>query len=109
MELAMPTSAAKKVFDIPELLQTIIDFVPDRLLLAHIQRVARSWKATVETSVMQQKLWMNKGNITAVSPLWLTRRENRYERAKDFSLAVYKKPIAPNSLIRNSYRLYKDC
>jgi hypothetical protein len=109
MELAMPTSAAKKVFDIPELLEKIIDFVPDRFLLAHIQRVARSWKATVETSRMQQKLWINKGNITAVSPLWLTRREHRYERAKDFSLAVYKKPIVPNSLIRNSYRLYKDC
>jgi hypothetical protein len=109
MESAMPTSAATKVFGIPELLETIIDFVPDRFLLAHVQQVARSWKATVETFRMQQQLWMNKGNITAVSPLWLTRREHRYERAKDFSLAVYKKPIAPNSLIRKSYRLYKDC
>jgi hypothetical protein len=105
----MPTSAATKVFNIPELLEKIISFVPERFIITHIQRVARSWKATVETSRIQQKLWMSKGSRTPASPLWLTRREQYYQRTKDFSVPVYKKPIAPNSLIRNSYSLYQDC
>jgi hypothetical protein len=109
MDSTTATSAATRVFNIPELLETIIEFVPERFILTHVQRVARSWKATVEASRMQQKLWLCKGNRTAVSPLWITRRKHRYERTKDFSVPVYKKPIAPNSLIRNSYSLYKDC
>jgi hypothetical protein len=109
MESTTLTSAATKVFDLPELLETIIGFVPERFILTRVQRVARRWKATVDASRLQKKLWLHKGKTSAVSPLYVTRREEIYQYYKDFGVPIYKMRTIPNSLIRNAHSLLQDC
>jgi hypothetical protein len=62
----MTTDAARKaVFNTPELLESIISFVPSTDILTKVQRLSRQWKDAVESSpVVKNKLWMKCVNAT---------------------------------------------
>jgi hypothetical protein len=66
----MTTDAARRaVFDTPELLENIILCLPVKDVFAKVQRLSRSWKAVVDSSVaIQTKLWLRPRDKTAVQP-----------------------------------------
>lgn len=75
-----------KVFAVPELLEAIIGVVPDRHILTRIQRVCRSWKATVDASPIQKKLWVRKGKDAVAASLIST---HRYSPERFFAIPIY--------------------
>jgi hypothetical protein len=66
----MTTNAARRaVFDIPELLENIIIFLPEPEIRTKVQRVSRAWKAVVKSShTIQAKLWLRPQNGSAMQP-----------------------------------------
>jgi hypothetical protein len=69
MDSTSPTTASMKVFDVPELLETIIAFLPDRDIYNHAQQVSRLWKATIFASPrLLRRSWQRKSNKPAISP-----------------------------------------
>jgi hypothetical protein len=69
MDSTSPTTASMKVFDVPELLETIIAFLPHRDIYNHAQQVSRLWKATIFASPrLLRRSWQRKSNKPAISP-----------------------------------------
>lgn len=66
----MTTDASRRaVFDIPELLESIISFLPAREILTKAQCVSRTWKAAVDSSpTLQTLLWRKSQANQALLP-----------------------------------------
>jgi hypothetical protein len=113
MESTTPTSAATKVFNIPELVESIIAFIPPREILAHVQRVSRTWKTIVDDSpLLQQRLGRQKGKaMPAETPtrIVILGDGSDYDLPDDFGVPIYKAPITINKVFKRHNRLYQDC
>jgi len=97
-EPVMPT-----VFDIPELLENIISFLPHKDILINAQRVARAWQASVVASPrIQRKLFQRKGKQPAVSPVRLL--EPFFQYCEEDALPIYKEPLVIKPLLTGAPR-----
>jgi hypothetical protein len=119
MESTAPTSAATKVFNIPELFENIIVLVPGRDILARVQRVSRTWKNTVDNSPrVLEHLGRHKGKVSPAenparfaNPLneWTAPTEWTDDQTDDFGVPIYKAPIEINNFFKRASLLYQNC
>ena len=110
MESTTSTSAQAKVLDVPELLEAIIAFVPERDILTRVQRVSRFWKTTInESPSVQQQIGRRKGRATPtetptrIADVWTD------DEPEDLAIPIYKAPIPINSIFMRATDLYQDC
>jgi hypothetical protein len=69
MDSTASTLALTKVLDVPELLETIIFFLPDREIFNNAQKFSRTWKASIAASPrLLRKSWQRKSKKPAVLP-----------------------------------------
>jgi hypothetical protein len=108
MESAMSTMS--KVLAIPELLQDILSFLPEREIITSVQRVSRTWRSSVVDSLrIQRKLFLSKGNKSAaVRPVRLSHFGDDGLEDEEFGIPIYKQSVAINSLL-NGRNLYPKC
>ena len=91
--------ASMKVFDVPELLETIIAFLPDRDIFNHAQQASRIWKATIVASPrLLRRSWQRKSNKPAISP-------SAFAEGSSIDEPIYHGPVKVNSLFSNGRRL----
>jgi hypothetical protein len=113
MESITPTSAQAKVFEVPELLEGIIAFLPERDILTRVQRVSRTWKTTVDESLsIQQQIGRRKRRARRATPIETpTRIADVWtdDEPEDLGIPIYKAPIPINSMFMRATDLYQDC
>lgn len=101
----------KGIFELPELLETIISLLSEREILANAQRVSRVWKDTIARSPkLQRKLWLRSQAANVAAPighsgdsqLLLPTGDPRFERRviRDPNVPIYANDVAPNRLLQ---------
>jgi hypothetical protein len=99
MDSTSPTTASIKVFDVPELLEKIISFMPDRDIFNRAHKVSRTWKATIVASPrLLRRSWQRKSNKSAISP-------SAFAKERFIDEPIYDGPVAVNSLFSSGRRL----
>ena len=102
-------SARSRALAIPELLENIISFLPEREILTNAQRVSRTWRISVaESPRIQRQLFLPKGKKPAVSPMRFTDDNLWGEMSEDFGIPIYKQSVVSNHLLNSADRLYAD-
>ena len=112
-----------KVLAIPELLENILCFLPEREILTSVQRVSQTWRAAIlDSPRIQRKFFSPKGNNPAALPAWFSTIDplggpKRFQR---LGIPMYKGPMTTNGFFRKDTRrdgmeevddlyLYKSC
>jgi hypothetical protein len=103
------SSARSRALAIPELLENIISFLPEREILTNAQRVSRTWRTSVaEPPRIQRQLFLPKGKKPAVSPMRFTDDNLWGEMSEDFGIPIYKQSVVSNHLLKSADHLYAD-
>jgi hypothetical protein len=99
------TAARDTVFDLPELFDAILSFLPGRNILFHAQRVCKRWKSTIDESpTIQKKLWLKCDAAQAVAPLSYSADRPVLETIhRNVSFATSEKdlPVYPGNVLCN--------
>jgi hypothetical protein len=99
--------ALTQVLDVPELLENILSFLPEREILTSVQRVSQTWRSSIVASPrIQRKLFLLKGKKPAVSPI---RSIDDDLDEQVFGWPVYHTSVATNRLLEGFHTLYPDC
>jgi hypothetical protein len=118
-ESAEPTMS--KVLAIPELLDEILCFLPEREILTSVQRVSQTWRAAIlDSPRIQRKLFSPKGNKPAALPAWFSTIEGPFTDTPRFDIPMYKGPMTTNDFFKqetgrdgtkevDGLYLYKGC
>jgi hypothetical protein len=98
MDSTASTLALTKVLDVPELLETIIFFLPDREIFNNAQKVLRTWKASIAASPrLLRKSWQRKSKKPAVLP-------EQFASGRVVRVPSYLMPITVNSHLASGKR-----
>jgi hypothetical protein len=96
--------ALTAVLDVPELLENILSFLPEREILTSVQRVSRTWRSSIAGSPrIQRRLFSPKGNQPAALPAWFSNGGSMYgasRQSQEFDIPMYKEPIASNRFFK---------
>jgi hypothetical protein len=69
MDSTSSAVALTQVLDVPELLENILSFLPEREILTSVQLVSQTWRSSIVGSPrIQKSLFLPKGKKPAVSP-----------------------------------------
>jgi hypothetical protein len=99
--------ALTQVLAVPELLENILSFLPEREILTSVQRVSQTWRSSIIASPrIQRKLFLLKGKKPAVSPI---RSIDDDLDEQVFGWSVYHTSVATNRLLEGFHTLYPDC
>jgi hypothetical protein len=113
--------ALTQVLDVPELLENILSFLPEREILTSVQRVSQTWRAAIlDSPRIQRKLFSPKGNKPAALPAWFSTIEGPFTDTPRFDIPMYKGPMTTNDFFKKETRrdgtkevdglyLYKGC
>jgi hypothetical protein len=105
----MEIASMSKVLAIPELLEKILSFLPERQLIASVQRVSRTWRlSVVESPSIQRKLGLPKGKQCAISPISFS-LENKAGEECALGVPFYEGPVATNHLLKTRHDPYLGC
>lgn len=117
-------STMSKVLAIPELLENVLSFLPEREILTSVERVSQTWRAAIfDSPLIQRRLFSPEGNNPAALPAWFSTIDplgGRSKRFQRFGIPMYKGPMTTNGLFKkNTGRdgmeevddlyLYKSC
>jgi hypothetical protein len=93
---------------IPELLETIISFLPTVEILTHAQLVSRTWNTAAASPIVQDKLWRRKGKTPLLTQIRIA-SEWADDSPEDAGMPIYTTPIVLNSLFGLKRHLHRDC
>lgn len=106
MDSTSSAVALTQVLDVPELLENILSFLPDREILTSVQRVSKTWRSSIIGSPrIQRSLFLSKGKKPAVSPMRFT--GDNLEAI--FGWAIYDSSVTTNHLFQDCHSLYPKC
>jgi hypothetical protein len=99
----MTTDAARRaVLDTPELIENIILCLPVKDLFAKVQRLSRSWKAVVDSSVaVQTKLWLRPQSDNVIQPAKYS-NDHTFAHYSDW-LQELASPMYPSGVVLNPF------
>jgi hypothetical protein len=108
----MTTDAARRaVFNTPEMLENIILFLPVRDVFAKVQRLSRSRKAVVDSSVViQTKLWLRHQSGNVIQPTKFSNDHtfaNYNDWLRKLSSPMYPSSVVPNPFLRNKFGSFR--
>lgn len=106
MNSTPPAVALTQVLDVPELLENILSFLPEREILTSVQLVSQIWRSSIVASPrIQRKLFLLKGKKPAVSPIRFTSDND----AAVFGWPIYDSSVATNHLFEDCHSLHPKC
>jgi hypothetical protein len=110
MGSTLPTTASTKVFDVPELLENIISFVPAKYILTSAQRVSRAWKASVDASPgIQRKLLRRRGDEPVATPIRFLFGDQAHNEHGVEQTPIYHRTVHLNPLPEDASSLHPGC
>jgi hypothetical protein len=105
MDSTSPAMALTAVLDVPELLETILSFLPERELITSVQRVSRTWRSSIAQSPrIQRRLFSPKSNQPSALPAWFPTNDPLNllgRKLPHFDIPMYKGPMTFNDFFKD--------
>jgi hypothetical protein len=106
MDSTSSAVALTQVLDVPELLENILSFLPEREILTSVQLVSQIWRSSIVGSPrIQKSLFLPKEKKPAVSPIRFTSDDD----VSVFGWPIYGSSVAPNHLFADYHSLHPKC